>query len=194
MPSDWGRKGEMSGETVAWWLGQPKEAQQRLLDLCGKGSSLPEVLLAFQRWVEHASRRLADAVADGHCTVDVLLWGNGATFDNVVLRNAFLSCGLPPFWSFRSDRCYRTMVNFLDPKGKRRPLDNEGKHDALSDAKWQSEYLFRLLEDAKKFPRNCYDEGFCDALNDIDLRNEVPELTMNRKWGVSHSRQRAEEE
>ena len=59
-----------NGATVAWWLGQSHEARAALL-VEGR-ASLFETLEEFCHWFPN----------DGRC------WGNGASFDCVITRNA----------------------------------------------------------------------------------------------------------
>lgn len=72
------------------------------------------------------------------------LWGNGATFDNVILRNAFKACRLDfpvPFWL---DRCYRTL-KAMAPEIK---LERKGTHhSAVDDAESQALHLIRICKD-----------------------------------------------
>jgi 3' exoribonuclease, RNase T-like len=66
---------------------------------------------------------------------DVRIWGNGAGFDNVLLRQAYEIAGREPPWSFRHDRCFRTLRSLLTIE--------EGhylgtQHTALADAENQA--------------------------------------------------------
>jgi hypothetical protein len=73
------------------------------------------------------------------------IWGNGSTFDNVILRSAFAAAGLEYPVRFWADQCYRTKKNEFPTV----PLVREGTHhkaldDAISQAKhlqaiWRSE-------------------------------------------------------
>lgn len=81
-----------------------------------------------------------------------LVWGNGAAFDNVVLRNAYDHFTLPTPWNFRNDRCYRTLLS-LFPEIKDRVVPNTHKHNALWDARYQAEvatFIFAHMERMKE--------------------------------------------
>lgn len=78
----------------------------------------------------------------------VRLWGNGATFDNVVLRNAYAVTDVVPFWSFRGDRCYRTVRNGLREEGDEIEFSGE-PHMALEDARRQALQLIKGLTNSK---------------------------------------------
>ncbi|WP_409277834.1 3'-5' exonuclease [Providencia rustigianii] len=77
-------------------------------------------------------------------TDDVQVWGNGVDFDNVILRNAYNSVGLEPFWNHWNNRCVRTIVELgrnagIDPKTTL-PFVGE-PHNALDDAIHQAKYV-----------------------------------------------------
>lgn len=72
------------------------------------------------------------------------LWGNGADFDNVFLKNCYDSVGMKLPWSFRNNRCYRTVKNMF---GNRAKLERIGSHhNALDDAKTQALHLIKMME------------------------------------------------
>lgn len=115
----------VDGSTVKWWLRQSAEAREAV---SGEGSHLSEVLLMLQGFVG-----------------DRPVWGNGAAFDNAILREAFRLCGLMP-WSHRQDRCYRTLAA-LAPQVS--APEREGTyHNARQDARHQARHaaaIFRAL-------------------------------------------------
>lgn len=72
------------------------------------------------------------------------LWGNGASFDNVILRSAFDACGLKFPVPFHLDRCYRTL-KAMAPEIK---LERTGiHHSAVDDAESQALHLIRICKD-----------------------------------------------
>ncbi|MCZ8725115.1 3'-5' exoribonuclease, partial [Escherichia albertii] len=65
------------------------------------------------------------------------VWGNGATFDNVILRGAYERAGQICPWAYWNDHDVRTIVTLgrsigFDPKMDM-PFDGE-RHNALADA------------------------------------------------------------
>lgn len=78
--------GVVDASTVMWWLGQSLEARCGINPKFGK-CSLSNALIDFRGWV-------MQGVEDFD---DVLMWGNGATFDNVILSSAIET----PNWSAR---------------------------------------------------------------------------------------------
>ena len=71
------------------------------------------------------------------------VWGNGASFDNPILANAYRAVNLDPPWRFWNDRCYRTVKSMF---GKNVKLERIGEHhNALDDAKSQADHLIRIM-------------------------------------------------
>jgi exodeoxyribonuclease VIII len=114
---------KMDVSTVMWWMKQSDEARAAF----NKPSVPLELALdMFKAWYPQGAA----------------LWGNGATFDNVILDNAFKASGVNRPWHFTKDRCYRTLKN-LRPDIKQ---DKVGvAHNALDDAKYQALHACKLL-------------------------------------------------
>ncbi|MFA6690120.1 MAG: 3'-5' exonuclease, partial [Sphaerochaetaceae bacterium] len=121
----------MDASTVMWWLEQSQSARERLLRI--EKHSLAGALSEFAYW---ATKRESEAVDE--------VWGCGATADNVWLANAYrrLNMGVP--WTFRADRCYRTMRAMYPRIPK--PAFEGTEHDALDDAKNQAVRLIEILK------------------------------------------------
>ena len=119
--------GVIDASTVQWWLGQSDEARKEFLSNDG-AVSLENALVDFSGWcqmngVEH-------------------VWGNGASFDNVILGSAYRRLGMKQPWPYWGDRCYRTIKAFF-PDIK---LERIGvHHNALDDALSQAEHLIRMI-------------------------------------------------
>lgn len=115
---------EIHPNTIMWWMSQSDDARSELTN-----SDTTDIVLALEWFSLFAGE-------------DAEVWGNGATFDNVNLRNAYEKCGLKTPWSFRKDMCYRTIKN-LYPDIK---LEREGTHhNALDDAKSQAIHLMKMI-------------------------------------------------
>jgi exodeoxyribonuclease VIII len=117
--------GQVDGGTIVWWLQQSNEAR---LALCVGNVKLREALLTFTDWYGGDK--------------DVPVWGNGAAFDNVIVRQAYERLYLHAPWSHRADRCFRTLKNLFP--GVEPPEQSGTHHNALDDAMWQAEYM-RLI-------------------------------------------------
>lgn len=121
---------QMDPDTVMWWLRQGEAARAALTG--HMGMELHLALDQFSLWVELMAN-----------TEHVLVWGNGAAFDNVILRNAYREVGLQPPWSHWNDRCYRT-VKAMRPEMK---VERHGvHHNAVHDAISQARHLMKVLE------------------------------------------------
>ena len=124
--------GVVDAGTILWWLGQSDEARA---EFTKPSKSIVTALWEFRSFVQ-----LNNAIGKQ----DVKLWGNGATFDNVILAQAYKRAEIEPPWSHRGDRCYRTMRNIL-PEVPDFEWDGVA-HNALDDARNQARYLVTALK------------------------------------------------
>ncbi|EHJ2891925.1 3'-5' exoribonuclease [Salmonella enterica] len=119
------------GDTIIWWLRQSPEARAAI---CADVVSVTTALVEFNKFITHHADNLEY----------LKVWGNGANFDNVILRSTFERASLPCLWNFWNDHDVRTMVTLgraigFDPK---RDMPFEGDmHNALADAKHQAKYV-----------------------------------------------------
>ncbi|HDS9863764.1 TPA: 3'-5' exoribonuclease [Citrobacter freundii] len=124
--------------TIQWWLKQSSEARSAIL--VDEAMGLLETL-------ELLADFIAENSANGSHTVQ--LWGNGCSFDNVILRRAYALTDTPfavPFWN---DRDVRTMVELGKSVGinPRYDIPFEGDmHNALSDARHQVKYVSAIWQ------------------------------------------------
>lgn len=116
---------KIDSETVIWWLEQSKEAQNLLVD--GMISSISLALKSFNDWIGENAE----------------IWGHGAGFDNVILRQACKAARVIPAWNYRSDRCYRTIAA-LYPDIKRVNIGTY--HRAIDDAESQALHLIEICK------------------------------------------------
>lgn len=120
------KNSDVDGSTVAFWFKQNDEARMKFFE--GEPVSLGVAMSDFSTFIsEHGE-------LEG-------VWGNGATFDNVILDNAYNSCFLQKPWPFWKDRCYRTMKS----ENPQVPFVREGVyHNALDDAQSQAKHLIEI--------------------------------------------------
>lgn len=111
-------------DTLAWWMKQPRSTMAALLK---DAVPLKHALTLFSVW---------------YGTTSLPTWGNGAPFDNVIMRSAYDAVGMGPPWKHWEDRCYRTMKNVIvvDP-----PPRDGTHHNALDDAKFQAQHLCMIF-------------------------------------------------
>lgn len=120
---------KMDVPTVLWWMRRDEQARAVFTQ---PAQSLSAALSDFINFC------LSDAEAG-----TVKLWGNGASFDNVILSTAYRKLGIEQPWKFWNDRCYRT-VKALRPDIK---IERVGvHHHALHDAESQALHLIRLAQ------------------------------------------------
>lgn len=121
--------GVIDPSTVLWWMQQNDAAKREVL----RGEyGLRGVLIEFAEY-------LATFLEP-----EARIWGNGAAFDNVVLKGAYLRDDTQPPWTHRQDRCFRT-IKALFPGFIYAPSEVGGvQHNALDDAREQVGQLFQL--------------------------------------------------
>ncbi|WP_159867326.1 MULTISPECIES: exonuclease [unclassified Raoultella] len=132
----WGA--EIDSSTVIWWLKQSSEARSAIVN--DDAIKLDDALLMFTDFVE-------ENVTGGHKKAQV--WGNGATFDNTILRSSFDLACLDCPWDYWNDRDVRTMVELgraigIDPKTAI-PFEGD-RHNALADAQHQARYVSAIWQ------------------------------------------------
>ena len=134
--------GELDGGTVIWWMQQSEEARAIFNEK--NSSTLKDALQSLSEWIgEHCDQNFKGKP-------DTVVWGNGATFDNVILGNAYKALRMRQPWFFANDRDVRTIVDLgrqlrdIDPK---KDLVLEGTaHNALDDAKFQVSYVSEIFK------------------------------------------------
>ena len=120
----------IDGDTVMWWLSQPKSAQNELTRL-------------YQHKVSVGLDTLSMFLKKVQCNA---LWGNSSTFDNVMLRNLYNRHGIRleiPFWA---DRCVRTRVADRGINTKDVVFDGI-KHRGIDDCLHQIKYCTGEADD-----------------------------------------------
>ncbi|EOT4459304.1 3'-5' exoribonuclease, partial [Escherichia coli] len=127
--------GVIDRDAVKWWLKQSREAQSAIL---ADEIPLDDALLQLREFIDENS---------GEFFVQV--WGNGTSFDNVILRRSYERQGIPCPWRYHNDRDVRTIVEL----GKtidfdaRTVIPFEGvRHNALDDARHQAKYVSAIWQ------------------------------------------------
>lgn len=113
--------------TVMWWMRQGDDARAAFKQ---KGDTLMGALQDFRAWFPK----------------EACLWGNGATFDNVILDSAYKACKLDKPWPYWGDRCYRT-IKALYKHIEADPFAGV-KHNAVDDAVHQANHLIKIMGEA----------------------------------------------
>lgn len=122
-----GLRADMS--TVYWWEEQ-NEGARSLLERTRTGinsdTSLPVVLKLFSEWLPPSP----------------IIWGNGASFDNIILAECYKAAGIEMPWKFWNDRCYRTLKNMFPDVSFVRSGTH---HNALDDARSQATHASAIM-------------------------------------------------
>ncbi|EJN8580423.1 3'-5' exoribonuclease, partial [Escherichia coli] len=82
--------GVIDRDTIKWWLKQSREAQSAIM---ADEIPLDDALLQLREFIDENS---------GEFFVQV--WGNGANFDNTILRRSYERQGIPCPWRYYNDR------------------------------------------------------------------------------------------
>ncbi len=125
----------MDVSTILWWMEQSDDSRYK--------ANLPYSSLApaLGSFVDFINRSSSDS--------RVQPWGNGATFDLVILKSAFQACNIHLPWRFYNERDVRTVVELgrmigFDPK---KQIQFKGtKHEALDDCLHQIEYVSAIVQ------------------------------------------------
>lgn len=124
-------------DTIIWWMKQSSEARAAI---CVDGvPSLQSALYDLNKFIR-------SNVANPR---NLRVWGNGAVFDNVILRESYQRECVPLPWEWFNDRDVRTIVELgrevgFDPK-RDMPFDGE-RHNALADAIHQAKYVSAIYQ------------------------------------------------
>ncbi|MEC9915636.1 3'-5' exoribonuclease [Escherichia marmotae] len=127
--------GVIDRDVIKWWLKQSRETQSALLT---DEIPLDDALLQLREFIDENS---------GEFFVQV--WGNGANFDNVILRRSYERQGIPCPWRYHNDRDVRTIVELgkaIDFDARTAiPFEGE-RHNALDDARYQAKYVSAIWQ------------------------------------------------
>lgn len=130
--------GRVDAGTVMWWM-RPDQADARDAMLARRNNIIHVALTWFSDFLKLAGKGGVPRV-----------WGNGASFDCVILRGSYERAGVKVPWDWWNDRDVRTVVDMgrrllgFDPK-KDLPFDGV-KHSALDDAIHQARYVSEIIK------------------------------------------------
>ena len=142
---------EENDDTIEWWETKSPEARQVLYDAEDHSIALqlPKALGMLNDWMLSFGGMRS-----------IRLYGNGADFDNPILRVAQDAAKVLPFNSKAGHfggRCYRTLKSldelfgpaFVAPK-----LERAGTyHNALDDAKHQARHLMEIVRSVRSLAK-----------------------------------------
>lgn len=130
---------KMEPAAFLWWLRQGDDARNAV------SFNLVDVRVAldkFSLWCSQHSRKQ-----------DLRTWGNAASFDLGILGHAYALADKDKPWTFGKETCFRTVRNMnnhieYDPANR-----GTTHHDALADAVFQVEHLFKIRRYNLEHPR-----------------------------------------
>jgi exodeoxyribonuclease VIII len=131
-------------DTVAWWEKQSAEARV-IVDQAraGEGVDLPDAMHDLNQWLASINTKS-----------NILFYGNGADFDNPILRCMYDAALVPPYVAGYGGRCYRTLKNLDELLGDAFKFDKVQRqgtyHNALDDAKSQAVHLMENIRRIKE--------------------------------------------
>jgi hypothetical protein len=109
---------KLDASTVMWWMSEDRADARKQLWALGR-VDLATALEGFSHWMGG----------------DKPVWGNGATFDLVILSSAYRLIGLDRPWGYKNERCFRTF-RALAPDMKIQDVGTA--HNAVDDAHAQA--------------------------------------------------------
>lgn len=125
---------QADASTIEWWLQQDEAARAEIFNPGGHTLEWALVDLAAFMGV----------TAGEQPSNKTMLWGNGSSFDNVIVGNAFDACHIPRPWNFWNDRDLRTLLAIF-PQAKQMPFEGI-KHHAEWDALHEAKQLLTALQ------------------------------------------------
>lgn len=124
--------GQVDAGTVLWWLKQSDAARAMFAQ---PAIHVDDALHKFLVWMSQRGE-----------SKNLRVWGNGASFDNVILASAYRRACMPLPWNSFNDRCYRT-VKSMHPAAP--AIQRTGTHhNAKDDAINQANHLIAMLTPA----------------------------------------------
>ena len=109
--------------TVMWWMKQDDTARKSLSENC---IPVKDAIQSFTDWIGND---------------EVAIWGDGATFDNVLLSSSYRALRMRQPWKYINDRCYRTLKNLFPVER----ILSDIPHNAAADAVSQSKQMQAII-------------------------------------------------
>ena len=143
-PSEWCRNDRhVDGETIQWWFKQSDAARKRFVNPQDGVymTDLNDALWKLKYFIMDC-----DSVDENK---NVVVWGNGSSFDIAILESAYNYFSMEIPWKFWSVNDVRTIVD-LNPSVKDNCKFDKGiRHSAVSDCMHQIKYLTEAIKSLK---------------------------------------------
>ncbi len=122
--------------TLRWWMGQSNAAKTIFKD---NPAPTKQVLELFRKWIMNFTGSTAQT------TKKCFPWGNGNSFDLVIMESLFKDYGVVCPWNYYSQRDLRTYKEFIGKGAKVEKLEGVN-HNAKDDCINQINYIFKHAE------------------------------------------------
>lgn len=122
--------------TIKWWESQSDAARGEWKNATG---TITELLEEFADWMKTTGPWR-----------NRLVWGNCATFDNELIKDAFAVAEMKLPWAWYNDRSYRTLKGLPGAPPAEKFGEGEVAHNALDDAIHQAKHAMVII-DAMEF-------------------------------------------
>jgi hypothetical protein len=140
---------EMDSSTVEWWMGQSQEARESILK--EPRNDIVKVLEGLNDFIDNSFDHTVPVGGSlkKNWRNDIQIWSH-ATFDFVILRNAYEKAGIESAFNFRGARDLRTLTDigevyyWLPEYDKTHPRVGT-HHNALDDCIFQIGYAVEAL-------------------------------------------------
>jgi exodeoxyribonuclease VIII len=125
---------EVDLPTLNWWMSQSPDKFYRLIDP-----------IEPKHTVEAAAQVVHNLTLEHEHNDAIIVWGNGADFDLVLLQNLFKKANKPYPFKYKNHRCFRTIKNILSaPAELEYRIDEMLAHTGKGDATNQASHLIKL--------------------------------------------------
>jgi len=126
----------ISESTLKWWFSQGNDAKRIFDNLTGDGQKKKGIIMS------HFCEALDEFIYKHNIKrKDLIVWGNGPTFDVTMVEDIFGHQGYEVPWKFWNICCLRTFNRATKYNSKHK---REGvHHNALDDARYQAECVIK---------------------------------------------------
>lgn len=112
--------------TRNWWKSACPEAYDEYLKSFAYEEHPLETLRGLERWVKN-----------WYGDMEIVVWGNGPSFDNAIYADLCKHVGIPIFWKFSNEGCVRTAHRMMRSVPRPEPaIKHHGYWDAHAEAQW----------------------------------------------------------
>lgn len=127
---------EASPSTVLWWVQQSEPARLALVASQVDAEDPIDMTIMIKDFILQIEKQIDE---------DLILWGNGSSFDIPILANYYNLLGMDLPWKFYNVRDVRTIVEFAPEIKETTPFEGT-KHVPYFDCLHQIKYVSNTLQ------------------------------------------------